>query len=465
MVPLPSRATFYRLVGSVGAGRHVTGSARTRRSLANQPAGPFGQVTPVRPGELMQIDSTPLDVLVRLENGRAGRVELTGVIDVATRTVTAAVLRPATKAVDASLLLARTVTPEPMRPGWVDALRMERSVLPFEHLRPLDERLEHAAAKPVITPETIVCDHGMVFVSDNFRASCAWLGIDFQPGHLGTPTDKPHIERMMSSVGTLFCQYVSGYAGSSVERRGRHVEAEPLWSWVELQALLEEWIVAAWQNRPHDGLRDPAAPARRFTPNEKYAALVQACGYVPVALSGQDHVELLPARWRAVNSYGVKIDHRIYDAEELNPLRRQRSGITAKRDLWEVHYDPYDVSRVWVRNHWDGGWITLFWRQLTTPPAPFGESAWDHTLGHPRPGDTTSTELADAADSLRERAHCGPTPVEAPTPATPDLQATPVPGAAAQPDDQPAGSGEGGTLAKVIPLSVFDAREEANRWW
>ena len=66
----------------------------------------------------MQIDSTPLDVLVRLDSGVTGRVDLTGIIDVATRTVTAAVLRPTTKSVDASVLLARTVTPEPMRPGW-----------------------------------------------------------------------------------------------------------------------------------------------------------------------------------------------------------------------------------------------------------------------------------------------------------------------------------------------------------
>jgi putative transposase len=61
----------------------------------------------------------------------------------------------------------------------------------------------------------------------------------------------------------------------------------------------------SWQNRPHDGLRDPSAPGRAFTPNEKYAALVQAAGYVPVALSAGDYVELLPATWRAINAYGV----------------------------------------------------------------------------------------------------------------------------------------------------------------
>ncbi|WP_229877454.1 hypothetical protein [Streptomyces bluensis] len=146
-VSLPSGSTFYRLFRRLSAGQHATGSARTRRSLAGRPEGPFGQVMPVRPGELMQIDSTPLDVLVRLDNGKPGRVDLTAVIDVATLTVTAAVLRPTTRSVDASLLLARTVTPESMRPGWAEALRMSRSVLPFAHLHELDERIAHAAAR------------------------------------------------------------------------------------------------------------------------------------------------------------------------------------------------------------------------------------------------------------------------------------------------------------------------------
>jgi hypothetical protein len=41
------------------------------------------------------------------------------------------------------VLLARTLTPEPMRPGWPEALRMARSVLPYERLLAIDERLEH----------------------------------------------------------------------------------------------------------------------------------------------------------------------------------------------------------------------------------------------------------------------------------------------------------------------------------
>jgi hypothetical protein len=42
---------------------------------------------------------------------------------------------------------------------------MARSALPHQRLLAIDERLKHAAARPVIVPDTIVIDHGAVFVS------------------------------------------------------------------------------------------------------------------------------------------------------------------------------------------------------------------------------------------------------------------------------------------------------------
>lgn len=475
-VGLPSRRTLYRLFDKLSHGLHTTGSARTRRSLANRPDGPFGELPAGAPGEVMQIDSTPLDVLVRLDDGVVGRVDLTGMIDLATRTVTAAVLRPTTKSVDASVLLARTVTPEPMRPGWVDALRMSRSVLPHRRLLSVDERLEHAAARPVIVPDTIVCDHGKVFISRNFRASCRFLGINFQPAHEGTPTDKPHIEKMLGSVATLFAQFVAGYTGSHPDRRGRKVEQQPLWSVLELQELLDEWLLTAWQNRRHDGLRDPSSPGRAFTPNEKYAALVEAAGYVAVALSAEDYIELLPARWQAINAYGIRIKYRTYDDEALNPLRRQPSGVKEKKDLWEIHHDPYDVSRVWVRNHRDGGWITAFWKHLHRIPMPFGELAWDHARqAMPK---ATEEELADAVAALLRHANRGPDNTDGPKPSKRDrrvvarTRATSPPASAQSTtptvqdqDSQPNASEDDQPIAKVIPLGIFDPFAEAQKRW
>lgn len=473
----PSRATLYRLLAKLTKGTHATGSAVTRRSKAHGAAAPFGELTVSAPGEVMQIDSTPLDVMVRLDDGVVGKVELTGMIDVASRTLSAAVLRPTTKSVDASVLLARTVTPELMRPGWVDALKMSRSVLPHRRLLTLDERLEHAAAKPVIVPEMIVCDHGKAFISHNFRASCRFLEIDFQPTHKGSPFQKGHIEKMLGSVATMFTQFLPGHTGRNTDQRGRHPEQENLWSLPELQDLLDEWIVAHWQNRPHEGLRDPDHPGRLFTPNQKYAALVEACGYVPVALSGQDYVELLPAAWRAVNSYGVRINNRTYDSPDLGPMRLRDSGVTAKRGLWEVHRDPYDVSYVWVRNHrGEGEWVQATWKYLNRAPVPFGDLAWDH-VSHQLPG-ATEEELAQAVADLLTRAHAGPDRpaakknrkvgsgkavkaerrVAARTKTAPATVPSPTPEPPQQPEaEAPA---EDDDLAEVIPLGLFNPLED-----
>ena len=473
---VPSDRTLYRLFGTLSHGRHVTGPASTRRSLAGRPGGMFGSRTAAAPGEVVQIDSTPLDVLVLLDDGVPGRVELTAMIDVATRVVPAAVLRPTTKSVDASVLLARAMTPEPVRPGWPEALKMAHSVLPYERLLDIDSRLEQAAARPVIVPDTVVIDHGAAFISAAFRSACRHLGISVQPAHLGSGSEKGGIERFLGSAASMFCQFASGYAGRSPDRRGRHVEEQPLWSVAELQELLDEWLVAFYLNRPHNGLRDPEHPGRAFTPNEKYAALIEASGYLPVALSPGDYTELLPAEWRRVSAYGISLGRRTYDSEELNPLRLQPSGISEHDDRWEIRRDPYDISRIHVRG--PDGWITVFWKHLDRAPLPFGELAWDHarrSLGR----GATEEQIADAVADLLRRANAGPeqekpkmskrdrrvaarTKAASPAGSRPDPDG-PVPGTPEPP--APDEGGEDEPLAKVIPMKIFDPFAEADKRW
>lgn len=68
--------------------------------------------------------------------------------------------------------------------------------------------------------------------------------------------------------------------------------------------------------------------------------------------------------WRVINDYGITIDYRTYDSPDLNPHRRRDSGLPGKRGLWEVHYDPYDVSRIWVRDQRGDEWIAVPWTHL-----------------------------------------------------------------------------------------------------
>jgi Mu transposase-like protein len=107
-------------------------------------------------------------------------------------------------------------------------------------------------------------------------------------------------------------------------------------------------------------------------------------------------------RRQVINAYGIKVSRRTYDGQELNPFRQQPSGVKEAKNRWEIRYDPYDVSRIWVRDHWNGGWITVFWSQLHRVAAPFGELAWDHARSR-QPG-ATEEELAGAvADLLQLR--------------------------------------------------------------
>jgi hypothetical protein len=191
----------------------------------------------------------------------------------------------------------------------------------------------------------------------------------------------------------------------------------------------------------------------------------------PSRVAPDDYIELLPATWRTVNAYGIKISRRVYDGKELNPLRMQHSGVTARKGLHEVHYDPYDISRVWVRDHQNGGWITVFWTQLHRVAAPFGELAGDHA--RKLLPAATEAELADAVQDLLTRAGRGPGGRNEPAlagkrdrrvagrtrAAGPAMPACPEP----EPEQEPAAE-EPGSREAVVPMPIFDPFREAEKW-
>ena len=194
---------------------------------------------------------------------------------------------------------------------------------------------------------------------------------------------------------------------------------------------------------------------------------------MPAALGPDDYAELLPAAWRAVNAYGIKLGRRSYDSEELNPLRLQPSGVREKKNLWEVRHDPYDVSRIHVRG--PDGWITVFWKHLDRVPVPFGELAWDHAsrgLGR----EATEEQIAGAVAALLRRASAGPDDRGKPQMSKRDrrvaarTKAASPPGsrdrAPGSPPPEPGGQqAEDAPLAKVIPMGIFDPFREADKRW
>ena len=242
-----------------------------------------------------------------------------------------------------------------------------------------------------------------------------------------------------------------------------------------MQDLLDEWLICGWQSRPHDSLRDPWFPKRAISPNDAYAAMVAAAGYLPVTLTGEDYLELLPVTWRAINDYGIRINYRTYDVDyqthgpdPLGRYRRQPSPVTAKRGLWEVHYDPYDVSQVFLRT--TEGWITVPWTHRSMVTGPFADFTWNQArqLVAERGGDgTDETAVARAVDDLLTRCERGPgrrnratTRLVARTKVAATTHRPPTP----QLEIQPAAADSASATATAVPFGIFDADAEADRW-
>jgi len=284
-----------------------------------------------------------------------------------------------------------------------------------------------------------------------------------------TTRSKGIVERTFRSIGTLFSQHVAGYLGPNVTRRGTAAATEAVWSLPQLQELLDEWIVAGWQPRPHDGLRDPDAGRRVLSPNEMFAAAIAAAGYITMPLTGEDYLELLPVEWRTIGDHGVQIDYRHYDSPELGDYRHEVSGVVGKGKRWEIHHDPYDLSQVFVRNHRKGGWITAEWTHKSMVGAPFADFTWRaaRQLVAQRGGDDTDeTAIARALDSLLTRASTGPGSGDARhrrVAARTRAAVRPVldpPDEAGDPVDDAEDVGGDAPLAKVIPFGVFEAGDE-----
>ncbi|MCC3773620.1 Mu transposase C-terminal domain-containing protein [Streptomyces sp. UNOB3_S3] len=369
-VPLPSRDRFRRAVALI-LDQSPSAPAYQRASAGNQPDRPFGNVIATRPGEVVMLDSTPLDVMAYDPATSATmRVELTVALDVATRSILAWRLTPeGTKAIDIGLLLADVMTPEIMRPAWADALRYQMLRVPYERLLSVDERLAEAAARPVIYPETLLYDHGKPYKSDVVHRACMRWKIDLQDARKLKPTDKPHVERLFKTIREQFSEHVAGYKGFNVAHRGRTVEEQARWTIDELTEFFAEYVVAVYQRKHHRGLILHGFPDMRISPNEAYTMALGTAGYVVCPTDPDMYFELLPIADRVIHPYGIELSHLTYNADILYRYRKAKSPYPSS--LWPIRYDPRNLLHAYFLDPVDGRWHTLRWTHALGEHQPF----------------------------------------------------------------------------------------------
>ncbi|MGW0556545.1 TnsA-like heteromeric transposase endonuclease subunit [Streptomyces sp. NPDC002926] len=204
-VRLPGRATAYRWISELERRRPTFRlSAQRNRDIASRPAGVYGKLRPTRPGEFLLLDTNRLDVFA-LDPLTLQWVqpELTAAMDWYDRCITGLRLTPAsTKSVDVAATLFQTYRPRPAGKDWPRYAVWPDHGIPRTVLLdrdaiegPMADAAAHVtgqgSAGPALVPETIVVDHGKIYVSEHITSVCQRLGISIQPARLRTGRDKP----------------------------------------------------------------------------------------------------------------------------------------------------------------------------------------------------------------------------------------------------------------------------------
>lgn len=354
---LPSERTARRRVNELDKGRYTFGAAKQRRSVAQRPQGVYGRLQADRPGEFLVMDSTRLDVFAMEPiTLRWVNLDLTVAMDLQNRRITGLSLRPvAARSTDVAGVLYQTMTPQ----RWGSAVG--------------------ADDQPPMVPDSIVVDHGKVYLSEHVASICRRFGISIQPAIPGKPTDKPTLERFFKTLRQQLLARLPAYKGPDVFSRGKDVEGQAFLYVSELEQILREWV-GIYHHTPHAGLVDARLPQVPLSPAEMFArGVAQAgCHQLPV---GEDLVrELLQVEWRTIQHYGIEIRGKRYNGAGLNRYRGRRSSFGgAHGGKWPFMVDADDVRWVYFKDPDEGVWHRLEWEHATGLDAPFSEDAAAYT--------------------------------------------------------------------------------------
>lgn len=347
----PSAGTVRRRIAALSL------EERRRRGDVEVPEAVLGPtVTAKAPLDMVQIDHTPVDLILvdPIERRPIGRPWVTVAIDLFSRCIAGFhVTLEAPSSTSVGLCLTHVASE---KKPWLENIGID-------------------ADWPILgRPRCIGVDNAAEFHSEALERGCAQhdITIDWRP--LGRPQVGGVVERV---IGTLM-ELVHGLPGttfSNVMQRGRYdSDKAACLTLAELERWLSVAITKLYHLRPHAGL-DGEAPLRRYQQGVRTLA---AEGRAPPTPRDPRSflIDFLPVVRRTVRRDGVVIDHIHYFSDALKPWI-ERDG-PPRRVL--IRRDPRDLSRIYIHDPDDGGYLEVGYRELARPPV----SLWEHRLARSR---------------------------------------------------------------------------------
>jgi putative transposase len=320
---------------------------RREGDRAARPLEPAAGVAPKpqRPLDLVQIDHTPIDLIVVDELAREpiGRPYLTLATDVFSRCVVGMVVTlEAPSATSVGLCLAHAVTDK----------------------RPWLERLGIEADWPMTgLPRAIHLDNAPEFHSEALRRGCEQYGIARHYRPPGEPHFGGVVERLVGTAMGMIHE-LPGTTFSSPQERGSYdSEAAATLTLAELERWLALAIAGPYHQTVHGTLGEP--PAARWADGVARHGAPSTVSNPKAFL-----IDFLPVIRRTIQRTGFVIDHVTYYTDVLKPwiARRDRLG------RFVIRRDPRDLSRVWVLDPEGSCYVEVPYRTLSRPAV----TLWEH---------------------------------------------------------------------------------------
>ena len=326
-VPIPRTAALSRAVA-----RQIrrldpweVDRARWGRHIADRrhsPTSPQRMATRIL--ERVEIDHTPLKIVVGTEAGPLGQPWLTVLVDYYSR-----------------MIVGFCIGFEP--PSYaviMEALR--HAILPKTYVR---ERY------PSITNDwpcfgirsKLVCDRGSDLTSKDLENAAFQLGIelDFTPPR--TPNFKGTVESFFDSLNDQLLSSLPGRTFRSWERRADYDPDEgPLLPYATLVEIIHLHLIDV-----HSQQRHPAATKSRLEMWQESAA-----EFPPALPTSPDELLVLLSKTveRSISARGIELSGMFYTSNELMALRAELAANNINSDRLTVRYNPWDLGYVWVLN-------------------------------------------------------------------------------------------------------------------
>jgi putative transposase len=361
----PSASTIRRRL------KGLSPEERKQRGELIAPITPVSGRTPVPrfPLDAVQIDHTKVDVILvdPMDRRPIGRPWITVAIDVYSRCIAGIHLSlEAPSSTSVGLCLVHVAID---KAGWL----AERGI---------------KAEWPIAgKPKLVSVDNGAEFHSAAFERGCEQHGIAIHWRPPGQPHFGGIVERVIGSLMKLVHELPGTTFSNPTERHCYDSDAAACLTMEELIHWLTIAITGLYHNRSHGGLAGET-PLNRYRAG--MAELASSGDLPPTVRNPRAFlIDFLPIVRRTIQRNGITIDHVTYYCSALSPWIARREGM--ERLL--IRRDPRDLSRIYVFDPGEAGYLEVTYRDLSRPAI----SLWEHRLALRHLRGRRSKEIDEAS--------------------------------------------------------------------